>query len=311
MIPYIGNAAYCYANATAMLLATIGENISPSRIEVLTGVGLCTFWLEDDKLIFFNNLVTLPDAGISKALEILGFDYTEKSSHEAEPALFEELRVALAQSPAILGPLDMGYLRYIPFHRELVGEDHFVLAYGMDEQEVHLHDPEGYPHVSLPLEQLALAWKAERISYRRGFYRYWTSPKRIHHPTEEELYDEALQCYKSIYHETDEVAVRKNRIIGRDAILACADHVRSGKISPPEVGHMVYFAFKLGAKRALDFATLFDFRDTDLAALKRRQAELFGRCHTLAAAKNWSSLADTLQQLADVEEEFRVTLLAR
>ncbi len=142
-------------------------------------------------------------------------------------------------------------------------------------------------------------------------YRYWTSPKRIHHPTEEELYDEAWQCYKSIYHETDEVAVRKNRIIGRDAILACADHVRSGKISPPEVGHMVYFAFKLGAKRALDFATLFDFRDTDLAALKRRQAELFGGCHTLAAARNWPSLADILQQLADVEEEFRVTLLAR
>lgn len=40
MIPYIGNALYCFADSTAMLLASIGENISSSRIEVLTGVGL-------------------------------------------------------------------------------------------------------------------------------------------------------------------------------------------------------------------------------------------------------------------------------
>jgi len=39
MVPYIGNGPYCYANATAMLLASIGENVPPSQIEVLTGQG--------------------------------------------------------------------------------------------------------------------------------------------------------------------------------------------------------------------------------------------------------------------------------
>ena len=73
---------------------------------------------------------------------------------------------------------------------------------------------------------------------------------------------------------------------------------------------MVFFAFQLGAVRALDFAALFDFRNAELAALKRRQAKLFGRCHTLAVRKEWSSLADTLQDLANLEEEFRVSLFA-
>ena len=311
MFLYIGNGPYCYANATAMLLATIGEHISPSRIEVLTGVGLGAFWLGDAKLIFFSNLGTAPDIGISKALKLLGFNYIEKSSQESEPAPFEELRSDLAESPAILGPLDMGYLSYNPNHEHLAGVDHFVLAYRMDEQEIHLHDPEGFPHVSLPLDQLKLAWKAERIPYHRGFYRYWTSPKRIHHPTEEEIYNGALQFFKSCYQGTDDFAARENWTIGREAILACAEHVRSGTLSPAEVGHMVHFAFKLGARRALDFAFFFEPHDDELATLKGRQAELFGRCHTLAVAKNWPSLANSLQQLADVEEQFRVTLFAR
>jgi hypothetical protein len=46
-----------------------------------------------------------------------------------------------------------------------------------------------------------------------------------------------------------------------------------------------------------------------LAALKCRQAELFGKSHTLAVRENWSSLADTLRELANLEEEFRTALL--
>lgn len=306
MIPYIGNALYCFADSTSMLLASIGENISPSHIEVLTGVGLGAWWREEAKMILFSN--TPPDIGISEALRLLGFEYTEKSRQEAEPVPLEELRADLVQSPALLGPLDMGYLSYIPW--ETGPADHYVLAYAVDGSEIHLHDPLGFPHVSLRLDQLGLAWKAERIDYGRGHYRYWTSPERIHQPTEQEVYDRALQYFRSCYQYADGLAARENWTIGREAIVACADHVRGGKVSPPEVEHMVFFAFQLGAARALDFAALFDFRNAELAALKRRQARLFGRCHTLAVRKEWSSLADTLQELANVEEEFRASLFA-
>lgn len=40
MFMYIGNGHYCYSNSTVMFLSSIGENVSPQLVEVLTGVGL-------------------------------------------------------------------------------------------------------------------------------------------------------------------------------------------------------------------------------------------------------------------------------
>ena len=307
MLRYVGNAPYCYADSASMLLASIGEEVPSSRIEVLTGVGLGAFWIEEENLILFSS--TPPDVGVSQALTLLGFEYTEGSSQEAGPAPAKELRAALARSPAVLGPLDMGYLAYLPF--EEPGADHYVLAYAMDEDQVCLHDPLGFPLVSLPLDRLELAWKAERIGYRRGSYRYWTSPTHAHHPSEDEIYERALQCFRSGYGRADDLAARTRWSVGHEAILACADHVRTGEVSPGEAGRMQGFAFRLGARRALDFVAFFDFRDGDLAALKRQQATLFGRCHTLAMRRDWPALAGVLQELADVEREFRDVLFAR
>jgi len=307
MLRYVGNAPYCYADSTSMLLASIGEEVSSSRIEVLTGVGLGAFWIGEEDIILLSS--TPPDVGVSQALTLLGFEYTEKSWPETAPAPLQELRADLAISPAVLGPLDMGYLAYLPFDEP--GADHYVLVYAMDEDQVHLHDPLGFPLVSLPLEQLALAWKAERIDYRRGSYQYWTSPTRAHHPSAEEIYEQALQSFRAGYGRADDLAARTRWSVGREAILACADHVRGGDVSLGEASRMQGFTFRLGARRALDFAAFFDSCDGDLAALKRRQATLFGRCHTLAVRKDWPALADALQELADVEREFRDALFAR
>ena len=313
MIPYIGNGDYCYANATAMLLMANGENVAPSRIEALCGVGLGAFWIEGADLIFFNSLATPPDRGISQALELLGFRFAEKWSQEATPPPFEALRADLVQSPAILGPLDVGFLCYDPLHSKFSGVDHYVLAYGMDDHEIYLHDPAGFPHVALSLEHLELAWKAEHIDYRRGFYRHWTTLQRCEQPTEEEIYNRALQSYKAGYQTREHIAAHepwaKNWAVGRDAILMCVNHVRHGDVAPQLKAHLADFMLKLSARRALDFASFFSPRAPALAALKCKQAELFGKSHTLAVRESWASLADTLQGLAHIEEEFRTALL--
>lgn len=308
MGPYIGNGPYCYANATAMLLASTGDNIAPSQIEVLTGVGLGAFWVPGAKLIYFSN--TPPDVGVSKALEALGFECVEKACSEAEAAPLEDLRTELTRSPAVLGPLDMGYLDYLPYRENCVGADHYVLAFAMDEGEVYLHDPDGFPHVSLALSRLELAWKAEHIEYRRGAYRYWAEPKRVHYPTQQEIYDCALEGFRARYWQVEDLAEREGSIVGRDAILACADHVRAD--SPPSnAGFLTGFAFRLGARRALDYAGFFEPCDEELAALKRTQAELFGQCHMRAIRADWPALAERLGTLADVEAAFRAALLAQ
>jgi hypothetical protein len=315
MIPYIGNSYYCYADSTAMLLAANGENVSDSRIEVLCGVALGAMWIPESNMIFFGNLAAPPDIGISQALDLLGFRFTEKSSETAAPPPFEALRADLAQSPAVLGPLDMGFLRYNPEHPHLNGADHYVLAYRMDDCEIYLHDPIGFPHVALTLEDLEHAWKAERIAYRRGSYRYWTALQRCARPTEEELYIRAIQTFKATYQTSERIAAQepwaKGWAIDREAILKCAGHVRSGNIAPNLKAHLTHFALQLGAKRAFDFALFFEPRSSVLANLKHRQAELFGKSHTLAAREDWASLADALQGLADIEEQFRATLFAR
>lgn len=307
--PYLGNSPYCYANSTAMLLASIGESVSPSQIEVLSGVGLGAFILKKTNLLFFS--WELPDNGIDHALQILGFSCKAKKVPKTEPVPITELKKDLRQSPAVIGPLDMGYLIYNPDYQFHLGVDHFVLAYKTDDKEIYLHDPAGFPHVSLPLDQLKLAWKAEGVDYGKDFYRYWTEPKRVKRPTEEEIYKQAIQLFKSIYEHSERKANQENWIIGRRAILTGAKRVDNKETSQDEIEQLTYFALPLGTKRALDFASFFEGYDNNLASLKHQQAQLFGRCQTLAVRKDWSQLARTLEALAAVEEEFRLALMAK
>ena len=103
---------------------------------------------------------------------------------------------------------------------------------------------------------------------------------------------------------------RENFLVGHDAVFSFANHVRNGNLSEEEIGHMVFFLFKLGARRALDFATFFEGYNTALARHKRKQAEQFGQCHTLAVRKSWDNLANVIEQLGNVEEDFRIALCA-
>jgi len=54
-------------------------------------------------------------------------------------------------------------------------------------------------------EHLELAWKAEHIDYRRGFYRYWTALQRCEQPTEEEIFNHALQSFKAGYQTSERI----------------------------------------------------------------------------------------------------------
>lgn len=309
IIPYIGNGAYCYSNSIAMLLASIGENISPSKIEVLSGVGLGAFEKKDTNLTFFSNFSGLPDQGINKALDILGYKYKEGVKQKAEPAPFNELKGILTKGPAVLGPLDMGYLIYDPSVMCHHGVDHFVLVYGINNQEIFLHDPAGFPNVSLSKDKLKFAWKAESISYRRGYYRYWTAPRKIKNPTEDEIHKQALESFKKVYLIGERYAKKRNVLIDVDAVLSLANKINDQFLNPEDINLLTCFVFPLGARRATDFSLFFYNWADKLANLKNQQAQLFGLCHTLAVVKNWTKLSKTLIEFAKVEKEFKESIL--
>jgi hypothetical protein len=315
MITYVGSAFYCYADSASMLLASAGQRVSSSRIEVLCGVGLGAMWVPDVGMFFLNNLTTPPDKGITQALELLGWRFTERSSSEAAMPPFEQLAEDLMLSPVVLGPLDMGFLKYNPLWPYLRGADHYVLAYALGAEECLLHDPAGFPYVSLPLDDLGQAWKAESIRYRRGHYRCWTALRRQAEVSEDELYRRALGAFQASYRISENLVANEEWAaaykINEDAILNCAGALADGACTQALKAHLGDFVLRLGAKRALDFASFFEPHAPELAALKEKQARLLGRSHTAAVREDWKAVARGLREVAGAEEEFRSVLLSQ
>lgn len=305
---FVGNGHYCYANGTAMLLAACGEPVSPGLVEVLTAMSLGAGWNERLDLIFFDS--SPPDVGVSRALGLLGFAASEHASADGEPAPLAALAEALLDGPALLGPLDLGLLRYRPGSTgRPSGVDHYVLAYAVAGDEVYLHDPAGFPAVSLRLAELEAAWAAEQVGYRRGAFRWWHGPRRVRRPSDDQLFRSAVAAFAEVYRGADRAA-EAGRIVGRAAIRRLAARVRAGELPPALAGHLRAFALQVGARRALDFAHFFGERAPDLARLKREQAGLFGRSHTLLVRGDHEAAADALAALADVEQAVRDGVLA-
>lgn len=138
----------------------------------------------------------------------------------------ERLRNELNETPVLLGPVDMGFLNYLPNHQFIGGCDHYVLALEMNDNEILLHDPAGYPFVWLSLEQLDRAWKAESVPWSNGAYRYWKSPKRVEHLSDNDIYKRSIQLYKEAY------GKQRNQVnFARKAINLKAAQIKNNEIS--------------------------------------------------------------------------------
>lgn len=301
MQSYIGNGAYCYANSTAMLLAAQGEEVSPALIEVLTGVGLGAMWLPDAPTLLLSAFA--PDVGISAALAMLGFAVTEQAFAEDAPLPLAALRAALAVGPVVLGPLDMGELTYMPEHDGLHGVDHYVYAYALEDSELVLHDPAEFPCVRLGLAALERAWRAERIAYRRGAFRFWRAPRRLHHPDSATLHTAALVHFRQIYPDSQQAA-SVGMVMGPQAIHAAAQCFTDGTPPAALVGALSHFTLPVGAKRALDYAAFFQSFASSLAEQKWQQAQILGAAQTAVTGGDWPRVATMLRALAQSEARF-------
>jgi hypothetical protein len=290
---YHGSVPYCYANSVAMLLSANGERVYPGLVEVLTGVGLGAVQAPDGRTYLSTTPQQVP-AGVDRALELLGFEATAAAGPEDADVL-ELLGAELATGPVMLGPLDMGHLSYIPWHRALAGSDHYLVAYAVDDQRAHLRDPAGFPATALGREDLARAWRAERIGAPGGPFRRWLRPRRVARPTGRQLYDDALASFRAAYRDLPP---------GGAVIRGLAKHLRPGRVPQGERGFLTAFTFPLGARRALDYAAFFAGGGDDrLAAAKQGQARLLGECLLAANGDHWPRVADALDALADLEEE--------
>src|SRR5690606_38962033 len=86
------------------------------------------------------------------------------SGGNADEAI-DRLRSAVADGPVWIGPVEMGFLRHQPGKNGPIGADHYVVVLAVEDGWVHMHDPQGYPFVCLPLGDFLAAWRAETIDY--------------------------------------------------------------------------------------------------------------------------------------------------
>ncbi|MBN6039942.1 hypothetical protein [Amycolatopsis sp. 195334CR] len=290
---YYGNVPYCYADSVAMMLSVHGDRVRPGLIEALSGVGLGATRVPEDGRVFFSAIT--PPQGIDAALGLLGCEFTGTHGPGDGP-VDEILRKELATGPVLLGPLDMGHLTYLPFHHEVPGADHYVVAYDLDDEGVHLHDPAGFPCARLGFADLEAAWRGDRIEYEHSVYQRWREIGR----SRQVDYAQARAFFSEIYRDNPG---------GGDTIRLLAADLRK-PVAPALGGFLTAFALPLGARRALDFAALFDQGgDDELVVAKNEQAHLFARARAAGLRGEWAEAAEVVEELATCEDTIEGLLL--
>nr|MDO8100409.1 BtrH N-terminal domain-containing protein [Candidatus Njordarchaeota archaeon] len=189
-IPFVGRMSYCYSKCLCMIFRFLGNPYELRFVECVTTVPFGFVYMPYEKGGFAVNGYN-PHEGTERAVKTLRYEGEFKcfqSDHEA----FSELRKELRDKPVILGPLDMGFLVYDPYCRSKRGGDHYVVALGIEEDHVIVHDPDGYPCVPIPIRDLSNSWRAEAIGYKKGSYSMWMIKKRIEIPPTETVYRTTL-----------------------------------------------------------------------------------------------------------------------
>ncbi|MDQ2715308.1 MAG: hypothetical protein M3Z08_10405 [Chloroflexota bacterium] len=305
LLTYSGNGAYCYSNSLYMSLlgggADAKELPEPGFLECLTGgpFGKLYLRLEDGPLALFSSPVSDPDLGLKRALELLGWECQEWYGDDSQEAL-ARLRAAVQVAPALIGPVDQGYLSYYPDYRHAPGYDHFVVALAVEDEHVCLHDPGGYPCAVLPIENFLEAWRAESIGYGRGPHTLRSHFRQVSHPGRQEIIQQALPALRECVQVNPGGPVAYG---GVEALHLLANDLR-GQVPPSISNSLVQFVLPLASRRSLDAAAfLREAGKADAAALMDRQAVLAGQAQSMAVQRRWSAVAAVIEQLAGIEEQ--------
>jgi len=243
-----------------------------------------------------------PDAGLDIAIENMGWsceswhgEASDKGS-DGEQAL-AQLRQGLQEGPVLLGPLDMGYLTYDPNCSHKAGADHFVVVLRMETDQVLVHDPQGFPLATLSTDDLIRSWRAEKIGYSEHPFKMRTRFRQIEKMSRKEMITRTLPVIR------EQAAIDPGgpRLYGSLSAFRLVAQVFRDKV-PDSLAGMMNFALPLGARRCLDGARfLQEGGFHEAAEYSLHKAFLYGQCQHLAVDKQWSKVADTFDEIAELE----------
>jgi hypothetical protein len=287
-IPYIGSGPYCYSNSLAMAL---GEDAPPpSAIEVLTGSPF-GFHMGGG-LPWFDPLGWDPDQGFDIAIDLLGWTCERASGGSAADAV-ERLRTA--DGPVFVGPVEFGLLLHHPGSGQVTESDHFMVVTAVTDGVVHFHDPHGFPHATLPVDEFVAAWESVTFEYPAEPFTMRSRFRRVREVAVADALRASLPAARRLLDPDGETA---GAAVERFAGLVAAG------LSPQQEGHLVHFAVRVGARRLADAATwLAHIGLADAAAVAERQARLVGGLQHPLVRGDRERVIELLGRLAPTYEE--------
>ncbi|WP_433257504.1 hypothetical protein ACQPYK_20665 [Streptosporangium sp. CA-135522] len=305
-VTYVGSGPYCYANSLAMVLG--GEAPPTAVIEVLTGSPY-GMQLIGGSLPLFDSFGWDPEVGLDTAIGLLGWECERVDGGTAAAAL-DRLRRACQDGPVLAGPLELGLLSYQPGAGKAVGADHYLVVLEVDGDTVLVHDPQGYPYATLPVDAFAEARRGELIPYLERPFRMRHRFTRRKQVSPEEALRRSLPAGLAWLAGRTDVEVPSGTLGQAEAAERTAELVEEGL--DPEI-RMLWqaFAVRVGARRLNDLAACLASLGLDTgAAVAAEQARIVGGLQAPLVAGDDMALAAGLRRLAPTYERLRTALIA-
>jgi len=302
-VPYVGNGPYCYGNSFAMLL---GERSPSTAVIEVTTAGPFGMQLIGGRTAFFDAYGWNPDIGCARALAALGWRSSRTSGGTAEEALVR-LRAAVARGPVWVGPLEMGHLRHQPEMTGPIGADHFVVALGVDDERVLIHDPHGFPYAEVPIAEFLAAWQADTLSYGEP-YTMRTDFEQVAEVSDADAVRSILPAARDYLALVTEEKMPEGSLGNAEAAHRVAELIEAGAENGLRE-EFIYFAVRVGARRLDDTATCLDLAGYPAAAaVAVEQARIVGSIQRPLVVRDFPRAAAALHRLAPTYERLRAAL---
>jgi hypothetical protein len=286
----------------------------PGFLECLTTMPFGKFYLElpGGPQIFFSTAAIDPNQGLSLALKTLGWSCQEWPTSAVDPVderqALAVLQAAVKEQPALVGPLDLGWLTYHPEHRRLHGADHFALVLAVYKEYVLLHDPQKYPYAWLSVRDFLRAWRAEKVGYPHAPFtlRMHFCAQEQPAPARATLIARTLSLVRTHLGQPCEGPVLYSGAAALQRLQVALLDERSAQSLERQ---LVSFALPLASRRLLD-AALF-VSEAGLAAAAtclQEQALLCGQAQLYLVQRKRLLLQNCLQRLTALEAELPALL---
>jgi hypothetical protein len=317
---FTGNAAYCFSNSLHMTLlgsgAAPGTVPEPGFLECLTGMPFGKTYLPARRTFWPSAPGFSPEqgGGLDAAIATLGWSCeawfasgtgADAAGEDAAPEALSRLREGLRRGPALLGPVDFGFLSYSPHAAHMAGADHYVVALALEGDHLLLHDPAGAPYAVLPVADFLEAWRAARVGYKRGAYTLRTDFRSVAPVPRRRMIERTLPLARR---NAGADPGGPSTYGGGEALARLASDLR-GDVSETMVAHLLGFSFPTAARRTVDAACfLAEGGRSGASALLDRQARLWGRVNATAAQPHWEDAAGLVGEIAALERELAASL---